>query len=71
MIAAQKDDSYFDENNALFGNLFRYIRKNDIAMTVPVKAEIDPGRMYFYIGDQDLNKMLNDTEQVKVIVERN
>jgi hypothetical protein len=69
VIVAGNDQSYFSENNDLFMDLFRYIQKNDVAMTVPVKAEIDPGRMYFYIGDKDLGKTLNDTEQVQVRTE--
>lgn len=68
VIKAHKDGSYFDENNELFGKLFRYISRNDVAMTVPVKAEIDPGSMYFYIGTKDLSKELKDTESVKVMI---
>jgi hypothetical protein len=67
VIVAQKDERYFEGDNALFGQLFRYIKDNDVAMTVPVKAEIDPGRMFFYIGSSDLSKELRDTVNVKVI----
>ena len=69
LIVAQRGESYFDENNALFRNLFRYISKNDVSMTTPVKADIDPGKMYFYVGSKDVSKDLKDTEQVKVISE--
>lgn len=69
VIVAQRDQAYFDKNNDMFMNLFRYIKKNDVSMTVPVKAEMDPGKMYFYVGKKDLSKELKSTDNVKVIVE--
>lgn len=69
LIVAQRNESYFQENNALFGKLFRYIKDNDVSMTVPVKAEMNPGKMYFYVGRKDLLKELKDTEAVKVVTE--
>ena len=69
VIVTGRSQPYFDENNDLFMNLFRYIKDHDVAMTVPVKAEIDPGKMYFYIGEKDLKKELKDTEDVRVMVE--
>jgi len=69
LIVAQRGESYFDENNALFGKLFRYIKDNDVSMTVPVKAEIDPGKMFFYVGTGDLDKNLKDSEFVQVVKE--
>ncbi|NNJ70107.1 MAG: hypothetical protein HKP10_02325 [Kiritimatiellales bacterium] len=68
LIVAQQEGRYFDENNRLFRDLFRYIKDNDVSMTVPVKADIDPGKMYFYIGDGDLEKELKDTDAVKVVM---
>lgn len=69
LIQARRGERYFAENNALFGQLFRYIKNNDVSMTVPVKAEIDPGKMYFYIGSKDLTKNLRNTDSVKVVTE--
>jgi effector-binding domain-containing protein len=69
LIVAEREDGYFDGNNALFGKLFRYIKDNDVSMTVPVKAEMDPGKMYFYVGTKDLEKDLRDTDFVKVVTE--
>jgi hypothetical protein len=69
LLVAQREENYFEENNALFGNLFRYIKDNDVSMTVPVKAEIDPGKMYFYVGSKDLKKDLANTENVRVVTE--
>ena len=69
LIVANRGGSYFEANNSMFGNLFRYIKDNDVSMTVPVKADIEPGRMYFYVGEKDLKKDLRDTDSVKVITE--
>ncbi len=67
LLVAQSEGHYFDDNNDLFRPLFRYIQTNDIPMTVPVEAEIDPGAMYFYVGSQHEDQALEDTESVSVI----
>jgi effector-binding domain-containing protein len=69
LIVARRGESYFEENNALFGQLFRYIQDNDVSMTVPVKADISPGNMYFYVGTKDLKKDLKNSSSVQVITE--
>ena len=69
LIVAQRNENYFEANNALFGNLFRYIKDNGVSMTVPVKAQMNPGKMYFYVGSKDVLKDLKDTEAVKVVIE--
>lgn len=69
LIVAGRGENYFEENNALFGQLFRYIQDHDVSMTVPVKADINPGRMYFYIGEEDLGKDLKNSGAVEVITE--
>ncbi len=46
LIVARRGENYFAGNNDLFGRLFRYIKDNDVSMTVPVKAEI-----YFYLSN--------------------
>lgn len=66
LIASQTDKAYFDGNNGLFRPLFRYIQQNDIAMTTPVEAEMDPGVMYFYIGSDVDDATLQETERVTV-----
>lgn len=69
VLIAADDAGYFDRNGQLFRRLFRFIRDNDVAMTTPVKAEMDPGRMFFYVGDDDLGKQLTGTAGVDVVVE--
>lgn len=69
LIVAQRPGNYFDGSNRLFGQLFRYIQDHDVSMTVPVKADIDPGKMYFYIGSEDLKKDLKNSGAVEVVSE--
>jgi len=66
LIASHSDRAYFDNSNGLFRPLFRYISSRDIAMTTPVEAEIEPGVMYFYIGDDVNSETLDSTDQVSV-----
>lgn len=66
LIASQTDKGYFSNGNQLFRPLFRYISSRDIAMTTPVEAEIDPGVMYFYIGEEAIEKAQESTDTVTV-----
>jgi hypothetical protein len=58
--------NYFESNNGMFGTLFRFIKLNDVAMTVPVKADVEPGRMYFYLGTDETYRDLIAMEGVEV-----
>ena len=69
VMMTEAGGSYFDANNNLFGRLFRFIQMNDVAMTVPVKADIEPGRMYFYLGSDEAGKKLQPLEGVAVSTE--
>ena len=55
-----------DLNNGLFRKLFGYISKHDLAMTTPVEADIDPGRMRFFVSEKDSGKPRPDSSEVKV-----
>ena len=55
-MKATTEKSYFSENNGLFRKLFRYINQNDISMTTPVEADINPGKMRFFVGNKDRSK---------------
>jgi hypothetical protein len=65
-LEANTGPSYFSENNGLFRTLFRYISKHDLSMTTPVEAEIEPGRMRFFVGGKDANKSRPSTDSVTV-----
>lgn len=67
LIAAQSESAYFEQNGSLFRPLFRYIQANNISMTTPVEAEMQPGVMYFYIGSDASNRKLPTTDTVSVI----
>ncbi|MBG30254.1 MAG: hypothetical protein CMI31_09680 [Opitutae bacterium] len=62
--AIQKD--YFAGDNNMFRTLFRYIRSNDLAMTVPVEAEMKPGKMRFFVGGKDAAKKITSRDGVAV-----
>ncbi|MBC2601992.1 heme-binding protein [Puniceicoccus vermicola] len=66
LIVSKSGKSYFEEDNQLFRPLFRYIQDRDIAMTTPVEAEINPGEMFFYIGDGVESEELTNTDDVTV-----
>ena len=57
---------YFRGNNNLFRTLFRYIKRNEVAMTLPVEAEIRPGKMRFFVGRKDQAKQLKPDAGVEV-----
>ena len=65
LLIAQQDKNYFKSNNALFRNLFRFISEYDIPMTTPVKAEINPGKMGFYISEADYIRSLDKQSKIK------
>ena len=65
-LEATAKSYYFHGDNNLFRNLFRYISKNEVAMTVPVEAEMKPGKMRFFVGRKDAAKALSATDTVKV-----
>jgi len=67
-LEASSSMSYFSENNGLFRKLFRYISSHDISMTTPVEADINPGKMRFFVGEDDLKKKFKTTKDVSVKV---
>ncbi len=67
LLETKGNGSYFDSSNNLFRPLFQYIQKNDIAMTTPVEARVDPGAMYFWVSSAQEEKASSDTANVRVI----
>ena len=65
-LEATSDSHYFAESNGLFRKLFGYISKHDLAMTTPVEADIDPGKMRFFVGEEDAEKPRPSTSAVTV-----
>lgn len=57
---------YFKNDDGMFMRLFRYIDGNEVKMTVPVTADIEPGRMRFFVG-KDAPNTLKDTKNVSVV----
>lgn len=67
LLVCKGDGSYFDQSNNLFGPLFEYIQENEISMTTPVEARIEPGAMYFWVSDDQAEKAKAGNGQVSVI----
>ena len=67
LLESVSNGSYFDSSNGLFRPLFNYIQKNDIAMTTPVEARVDPGAMYFWVSKEQEAKAKESTPNVRVI----
>ncbi len=65
-LEAKSSGSYFQSDNGLFRKLFRYISQNDVAMTTPVEADINPGKMRFFVGLKDRTKDISSTSDVEV-----
>ena len=66
-LEAKSPQGYFSENNGLFRTLFGYISKHDLSMTTPVEAEIEPGKMRFFVSENDATKKCPNTGKVEVI----
>jgi hypothetical protein len=65
-LEATAKSPYFQGDNNLFRSLFRYIQRNEVAMTVPVEAEMKPGKMRFFVGRKDAAKKLSGVGGVEV-----
>lgn len=59
--------NYFAAANNLFGPLFRYISRHDIAMTTPVEARIEDAAMYFWVAESQRDKVVGDEGGVEVV----
>jgi len=67
LLEASSEQQYFSSSSRLFRPLFRYISDRNIAMTTPVEARIEPGRMYFWVREDQVDRVDGDTENVRVI----
>jgi DNA gyrase inhibitor GyrI len=71
-LIVRSGGNYFDRSGELFRRLFRYIKRHDVAMTVPVQGEMQGTGMRFFLGKEDRQRGLMDEEgvQVKEVPER-
>jgi DNA gyrase inhibitor GyrI len=67
-LVTESEGKYFDQDNSLFMRLFDYIKKNDVAMTIPVEARMNKANMVFYVGSKDTEKNLQAQGPVKVVL---
>ena len=66
LIEAGEEGDYFSQSSTLFRSLFKYIKENEIAMTVPVEGDLTAARMRFFVGD-DAPAEIDSTESVSVV----
>ena len=66
LIEAGREGSYFQQSNKLFRSLFKYIKENEIAMTVPVEGDLGTARMRFHVG-KDAPTDIESSESVSVV----
>lgn len=67
LLESSADGDYFNNSGRLFSPLFRYIQQKGISMTTPVEAQINPGKMYFWVAEEQIDKATSDSADVKVI----
>lgn len=67
LLESTSSGDYFNQDNSLFMPLFRYISDHDISMTTPVEAQINPGKMYFWVTPDQVEKAKDNTDRVRVI----
>jgi effector-binding domain-containing protein len=67
LLKSSAEGSYFENSNRLFRPLFRYISRNEIAMTTPVEARMKPAAMLFWVAPSEEGKVVGDEEGVRVI----
>ena len=66
-LEAAASTGYFEGGNRTFMTLFRYIRSNELAMTIPVEAEITPARMRFFVDRNVTRKLPSGDSGVNVL----
>ncbi len=68
VLETSADKAYGSSANGMFRNLFNYINKNEIKMTVPVEADLrsSSSAMRFFLSPEVSPDRLKSTEQVKV-----
>ena len=66
LLEARMNGNYFQGSNKMFMRLFDYIKTNDIAMTVPVEAQLENAGMRFYLGS-DAPTKLDNTDEVGIV----
>jgi hypothetical protein len=67
LLKSASGGDYFDHGNQLFGPLFRYISKHEIAMTTPVEARVDDAAMFFWVAPSEQGKLGGNEAGVEVI----
>jgi glutathione peroxidase len=65
LVASASGDA-FDDRGSAFMKLFGYIKKEEIAMSIPVAASPTINEMVFYVGTNSASRALPSTNEVTV-----
>jgi effector-binding domain-containing protein len=66
LMESSANGNYFDHSGDLFRPLFKYIQSNNLTMTAPVEADVQKGKMRFFVEKPKKDDSLSSNEQVKV-----
>lgn len=66
LMETSANGNYFDHSGELFRPLFKYLQSNNLTMTTPVEAEVQKGKMRFFVEKSKKDDSLAGDEQVKV-----
>jgi DNA gyrase inhibitor GyrI len=67
VLQTEGSGDYYDVSDGLFMTLFRYLKKHDLSMTVPVEADPKPGRMRFFVERENTRALPSGEGGVSVL----
>ncbi len=67
ILCTRAKGDFFAQKDELFRTLYHYIDVRDVAMTVPVAAQINPAAMVFFLGEKDASRSLRESRRVQVM----
>ena len=66
LMESSSDGKYFDHSSELFRPLFNYLQSNNLTMTSPVEADVEKGKMRFFVDKSKKDNTLPKSDRVKV-----
>jgi len=67
LMESAANGNYFDHSGDLFRPLFKYLQSSELTMTAPVEADIQKGKMRFFVEKSKKDDSLSGNDEVKVI----
>jgi len=66
LMESSSNGNYFDHSGDLFRPLFKYLQFSNLTMTAPVEADVQKGKMRFFVGKSKKDDFLSGNDQVKI-----